>query len=93
MSGEDTDDDQGLRVPILTKLFRRDLWGKSYTTIENALKKLPVHRHGEAKEEVQEMRQDGLVILHKGGKCVSLNPSAKEEIESILKDHLPDYFF
>jgi len=83
--------DQDLRIPILTKLYRRSLWGKSYTTVENSLSKIPKHDRGRAKEVLEEMNQEGLIRFHKGGNCVSLNPNSKEKIENILGGHLPDY--
>jgi len=83
--------DQNLRISILSKLYRRSLWGKSYTTLENSLSKIPNHNKGKAKEVLEELRKEGLVQFHKRGSCVSLNPNAKEKIEDILQDHLPDY--
>ena len=85
--------DQNLVIPILSKLYRRSLWGKSYTTIENSLSKIPKHNRGKAEEILEELIKEGLLQLHKGGSCVSLNPSAKQEIEDRLEDHLPDYLF
>jgi hypothetical protein len=93
MTSNDDKHDQDLRVPILTKLFRNDLWGKSYTTIQNSLSKIPNHDKGKGKEEIDKMEQDGLVQIHKGGECISLNTSAKKEIEDLLEDHLPDFYF
>lgn len=85
--------DSNYRILILSKLYRRDLWGKSYTTVENSLSKLPKHERGKGKEELEEMQKDGIVLFHKRENCVSLNPSAKEQIEDTLQGHLPDYLF
>lgn len=85
--------DQNIRIPILTKLFRNDFWGASYTTVKNCLSKIPKHDHGKAKKEMDDMNKDGLIQFHKRKKCVSLNPSAKDEIEEKLRDHLPDFYF
>lgn len=82
---------QDLIIPILSKLYRRKLWGKSYTTIENSLSKIPKHNRGKAKEALENLRKEDLVLFHKRKSCVSLNPDRKNEIEQILEDHLPDY--
>ncbi|MFP4006335.1 MAG: hypothetical protein ACLFUR_06490 [Candidatus Hadarchaeia archaeon] len=44
-------------------------------------------------EVIERLIKRGLLIDHKGGKCVFLNTGEKEEIMRILKDHYSDYYF
>lgn len=54
--------DQKLTIAILSKLYRRSLWGKSYTTIENSLSKIPNHKRGQTEEKIEELRKQGLLL-------------------------------
>ncbi|MFW5912785.1 MAG: hypothetical protein ACOCTL_04920, partial [Candidatus Hadarchaeota archaeon] len=79
--------------PILFHLYRRNLWGASYTPREKALSKIPKRLRGDGMEVIERLIKRGLLIDHKGGKCVFLNTGEKEEIMRILKDHYSDYYF
>ena len=72
-----------IEVMILHKLARRGAWGEAYmpkdTLVNHMAKK--VKRNGKRVQKVMEaLVQDHLVLLHKGGKTISLNPSHKSEI-------------
>ncbi len=75
-------------VMILYKLARRGAWGEAYmpkdTLVNHMAKK--IKRNGKRVQKVVEVLvQNHLVLLHKGGKTISLNPSCKNEIMKILK--------
>ena len=85
--------EEDLVLPVLFHLYRRNLWGASYTPKEKALSKIPKRLRGDGMEVIERLIKRGLLIDHKGGKCVSLNTGEKEEILRVLKDHYPDYYF
>ena len=85
--------DEDLISPILFHLYRRNLWGSSYTPKEKALSKLPKRLRGDGMKAIEGLIKRGLLIDHKGGKYVSLNTREKEEIMKVLKNNYPDYYF
>ncbi len=85
--------EEDLAPPILFHLYRRKLWGASYTTKEKALSKLPKRLRGDGLEKIEDLTKQGLLLEHKGGECVSLNTKEKGKIMKILKKHYPDYYF
>lgn len=82
-----------LVAPILFHLYRRKLWGSSYTPKERALSKIPKRKRKEGMEIIGKLKKEGLLIEHKKGECVSLNPKFKKKIEEILREEYPDYYF
>lgn len=78
-----------IEMTILYKLARRGAWGEAYipkdTLVNHMAKK--VKRNGKRVQKVvEELVQKHLVLLHKGGKTISLNPSRKSEILKIIKE-------
>lgn len=47
------------------------------------LKECPPHLIGKGLKLIEEMVRDGLLLEHKGGKCVSVNLKMKEEVERL----------
>lgn len=85
--------ERDLVPPVLFHLYRRRLWGSSYTPKEKALSKIPKRLRGDGMKIVEKLVKQGLLLEHKSGNCVSLNSKKKEEIMKILKEHYPDYYF
>lgn len=78
-----------IEAMILYKLARRGAWGEAYmpkdTLVNHMAKK--IKRNGKRVQRVVEVLvQGGLLILHKGGKTISLNPSRKSEILKVIKE-------
>jgi len=78
-------------VDVLTKLWRRGLFGGKYQPVEQVLSNTPRENHSDAREAIDELHQDGLIEYHKNGKCASINPSYKDEVRGILDGEIPDY--
>jgi len=89
---KDPDDRDRIRATIFDKLNRRGKWGPSHTSKENALKGIPSHDVGAAKEILEEAIKEGfLVPKHTGyGDHVSLNFKRRDEILSIIAQLLED---
>ncbi len=85
--------EEDLVPPILFHLYRRKLWGASYTPKEKALSKLPKRLRGDGLKKIEKLVKRGILLEHKGGKCVSLNTGEKDKIMKILKKQFPDYYF
>ena len=78
--------DNTLKATILKKLKRRGKWGHAHTSIDNLMSGIPKHLRGHAKEVVDELIRDGLLLVKPTsyGLEVSLNPSRKDEIDQII---------
>ena len=73
---------------ILRKLFRRRVIGGKHTAIEHLTKGLPKHIAGEAKNAVNELIKEGLILSKPTsyGLQVSLNPEKIDEISKIIEE-------
>jgi hypothetical protein len=81
-----------IRATIFDKLNRRGKWGPSHTSKENALKGIPSHDIGAAKEILEEAIKEGFLVPKRTGygDHVSLNFRRREEIMSIIAELLED---
>ncbi len=87
----DEEPQQNFKKAILSKLWRRGVFGGRYIPIEKALSKIPRHDWDKAKDVIEEMHREGLVQLHKNKDCISINPPNKDEVKKLLEGHLPDF--
>ncbi|MBI2147648.1 hypothetical protein HYU19_04185 [Candidatus Woesearchaeota archaeon] len=73
---------------ILRKLFRRRVIGGKHTAIEHLTKGLPSHAIGEAKNAVNDLIKDELILSKPTsyGLQVSLNPEKIDEISRIIEE-------
>ena len=80
------DEKNRIRATIFDKLNRRGKWGPVHTSKENALKGIPSHDVGIAKDILEEAIKEGFLIpKHTGyGDHVSLNFKKKGEIMAII---------
>lgn len=76
------------RKIILRKLFRRRIIGGKHTAIEHITKGLPKHAVGEAKNAVNELIKEELILSKSTfyGLHVSLNPEKIDEISRIIEN-------
>ncbi|HLC65796.1 MAG TPA: hypothetical protein VJI46_06775 [Candidatus Nanoarchaeia archaeon] len=76
-----------LKKIILRKLYRRRVIGCKHTTIENLTHGLPKHLAGLAKEAVDDLIKDGIILQKPTsyGLQVSLNPDKIDEIARIIE--------
>ena len=73
---------------ILRKLYRHRIIGGKHTAIENLTKSLPKHLIGDAKEAVNELIKEGIILTKRTsyGLQVSLNPEKIDEISKIIEE-------
>ncbi len=73
---------------ILRKLFRRRVIGGKHTAIEHLTKGLPKHVVGEAKNAVEDLIKEGMILSKPTGYGlhVSLNPEKIDEISRIIEE-------
>ena len=81
-----------MKATIFDKLNRRGTWGPVHTSKENALKGIPSHDIGTAKDVLEAAIKDGFLILKRTGygDHVSLNFKRRDEILSIIVELLKD---
>ena len=88
---KDSAEIEKIRATIFDKLDRRGKWGPVHTSKENALKGIPSHELGAAKEVIEAAIKEGFLNLKPtcyGGQ-ISLNFKKKEDIKAIIKELLP----
>lgn len=75
---------------ILRKLFRRRVIGGKHTAIEHLTTGLPKHIVGDAKNAVEELIKEGLILPKQTsyGLQVSLNPERIDEILKIVEEDI-----
>jgi hypothetical protein len=81
-------DYQKIRFHILNKLYLRNKWGASHTSIDLVSKGLPRHQIGDAKDIAKDLITEGLLLSKPSTKelHVSLNPRKKAEICGIINE-------
>ena len=80
--------DPALIRKILRHLHRRDYWGARHTSPKNAIKGIPGHLIGEAKNAITELIKEGFVLTKPTnyGTQIYLNREKKSLIEAIINE-------
>lgn len=86
-----TNDEQKKKY-ILAKLVIKSCIGGKYTPKENTYGQIPKEDRGNLDQLLDELKQENLIIYHKGKSCISINPKAIGKIKKMLKDDLPDFY-
>ncbi len=81
-----------IRATIFDKLNKRGKWGPSHTSKENAIKGIPSHDVGAAKDVIDDAIKEGFLNLKPTsyGDQISLNFKRKEEIKAIIEELVKD---
>lgn len=76
----------GVSIYIIRKLYGWNKIGEKYTNIHNVLRALPPKHRSKTilKGCIKELRNEGLVIIHKKGECISLNKHELGRIEDLI---------
>jgi hypothetical protein len=80
-----------IRAEVCWRLRRRDCWGAKYLPVDGLvdwLGKLVKNDGKRVKASIDEMIREGLLLPHKKGRTVYLNPHRNSEIEALLEDHV-----
>ena len=75
--------DSEITADIMNRLMRRNCWGAKYLPLDTLVNWLSrrVKKNGKRiKKIVRELVNDGYLLLHKGGRTISLNPAMSKEI-------------
>ena len=75
--------DDEVKADILNRLMRRGCWGGRYLPLESLVHWLSkkVKRDGKRiRRLIKELVKERYILLHKGGKTLSLNPALNREI-------------
>ncbi len=75
--------DEEIKADLLNKLMRRGCWGGRYMPIESLVNWITkkVKRNGKRiRRLIRELVEQEYLLVHKGGRTISLNPSFKNEI-------------
>lgn len=75
--------DDEVKADILNRLIRRGCWGGRYLPLESLVHWLSkkVKKNGKrVRRLIKELVRERYILLHKGGKTISLNPSLNREI-------------
>ena len=75
------------RFKIFWYLYNHHCWGKRHTPLENVVKGLPSHAHGDCLRVAEELIKEGWLIVKptSHGRDVSLDPHRSREVEEFLK--------
>jgi hypothetical protein len=80
--------DAEIKADIMNRLLRKGCWGAKYLPVDTLINWLSkkVKRNGKRiKGLVKVLVEDGYLLLHKGGKTVSLNPALSKEITDYIE--------
>lgn len=79
--------DEQLKADLMYRLLRKHCWGAKYfplDTLVNWISKQIKMNGRRIKKCVEELVKEGYILLHKGGKAISLNPTRSIEIEKYI---------
>jgi hypothetical protein len=80
-----------IKAEVCWRLRRRNCWGARYLPVDSLVDWLGrlVKKDGKrVQASVDELIREGLLLPHKKGRTVSLNPHRIREIEALLEEHL-----
>ena len=75
--------DSEIKADIMNRLMRRNCWGAKYLPLDTLVNWLSrrVKKNGKRiKKIMRDLVNDGYLLLHKGGRTISLNPAMSKEI-------------
>jgi hypothetical protein len=75
--------DEEVKAEIIWRLLRRGCWGGRYMPRQTLVRWISkkVKRNGRRVERlVNRLVREGLILVHKGGEALSLNPVFKREV-------------
>ena len=75
--------DEEIKADILNRLMRRGCWGGKYIPLESLINWLSkkVKRNGKrVRRLIKSLIKEKYILVHKGGKTISLNPALNKEI-------------
>lgn len=80
--------DEEIKADVMNRLLRRNCWGAKYLPVDTLVNWLAkrVRRDGKRIRRIVRMLvNDGYLLLHKGGKTVSLNPTVSRQVVEYIE--------
>jgi len=80
--------DNEVKADILHRLLRRGCWGARYFPVETLVRWMgrKIDRDGKrVRRLIKQMVKEEYLLIHKGGKTISLNPTKRIEIIQYIK--------
>ncbi len=80
-----------IKAEVCWRLRRRDCWGANYLPVDALVGWLgkQVKKDGKkVQTAINDLTKEGLLLPHKKGRTVSLNPHRIRDIDALLKEHL-----
>ena len=80
--------DEQIKADVMNRLFRKNCWGAKYLPLDTLVNWLAkrVKRNGKrVKNLVRALVNEGYLLLHKGGKTVSLNPVMSKDVTEYVE--------
>jgi len=75
--------DTEIKADIMNKLLRKNCWGAKYLPIEALVSWIAkrIKKNGKRiRRNIKELVNNGYLLIHKGGRTISLNPTMSKEI-------------
>lgn len=76
--------DEEIKADAMNRLMRKGCWGARYLPVDSLVHWLSkkVKRNGKRiRRLIKELVKEGYLLVHKGGKTISLNPYSIEKVE------------
>lgn len=86
--------DVDIKADIMNKLLRKNCWGGKYLPLDSLVNWLGkrVKRDGKrVRRLIRVLVNEGYLLLHKGGKTVSLNPIMSKEVIEYVEKSIDTY--
>jgi hypothetical protein len=80
--------DEEIRADIMNKLLRKNCWGARYLPVDSLVNWIAkrVKRNGKrVRRIIRELVNDRYLLLHKGGRTVSLNPTLSRRVVEYIE--------
>lgn len=93
MPKRDTADEE-VKADIMNKLLRKNCWGAKYLPVDSLVNWLAkrVRKNGKRiRRIVRVLVNDGYLLLHKGGRTVSLNPIMSKQVVEYIERVIEEY--
>lgn len=80
-----------LEERLLYALYRKGCFGKGHMLEDNLLRSFPTHRAGDARDDLEQLKREGIVVVHKTahGPSVYIAVHRRFEVFDRLRERYP----
>jgi len=86
--------DEEIKADIMNKLLRKNCWGAKYLPLDSLVNWLAkrIRRNGKRVRRIlRVLVNEGYLLLHKGGRTVSLNPTMSKQVDEYIERVIEKY--